>query len=84
MEAFEYIVKLSLEQAGYSVTSNVKFPVSRRTQGAGGKEKQTHGYEIHGCILDTTVKKVRLCLTTLCACGHFTLGRVPRMRHLRN
>ena len=46
MEAFEHIVKLSFEQAGYSVTSNVKFPVRRRTQKAGDKEKQTHGYEI--------------------------------------
>lgn len=46
MEAFEHIVKLALEQDGYLVTSNVKFPVRRRTRKAGKKEKQTHGYEV--------------------------------------
>lgn len=46
MEAFEHIVKLALEQDGYLVTSNVKFPVQRRTRKADRKEKQTHGYEV--------------------------------------
>jgi len=34
MEAFEHVVKVFLEAKGYVVTSNVKFPVRRKTKKA--------------------------------------------------
>ena len=46
MEAFEHIVKVFLEAEGYVVTSNVKFPVRRKTKKARYDEYQTHGYEV--------------------------------------
>lgn len=46
MEAFEYIVKVFLEDQGYVVTGNVKFPVRRKTRKAAHEEYQTHGYEV--------------------------------------
>ena len=46
MEAFEHIVKVFLESQGYVVTTNVKFPVKRRTKKANYEEYQTHGYEV--------------------------------------
>lgn len=46
MEAFEHIVKVFLESQGYVVTTNVKFPVKRRTKKASYEEYQTHGYEV--------------------------------------
>ena len=46
MEAFEHIVKVFLESQGYVVTTNVKFPVKRKTKKASYEEYQTHGYEV--------------------------------------
>lgn len=46
MEAFEHIVKVFLEGEGYAVTSNMKFPVTRKTKKAKYDEFQTHGYEV--------------------------------------
>jgi hypothetical protein len=46
MEAFEHIVKVFLESQGYVVTTNIKFPVQRRTKKAIYEEYQTHGYEV--------------------------------------
>ena len=46
MEAFEHIVKVFLESQGYIVTTNVKFPVRRKTKKAKYGEYQTHGYEV--------------------------------------
>lgn len=46
MEAFEHLVKVYLEAQGYVVTSNVKFPVKKKTKKTSYDEYQTHGYEI--------------------------------------
>jgi len=46
MEAFEHVVKVYLESQGYVVTTNVKFPVRRRTRKVALEEYQTHGYEV--------------------------------------
>ena len=46
MEAFEHVVKVHLEVQGYVVTTNVKFPVRRKTLKAAREEHQTHGYEV--------------------------------------
>lgn len=46
MEAFEHIVKVFLESKGYIVTTNVKFPVKRRTRKKSRIEYQVHGYEV--------------------------------------
>jgi len=46
MEAFEHIVKVMLEAEGYVVTSNVKFPIRKRTKRKVRAEYQTHGYEM--------------------------------------
>ena len=46
MEAFEHIVKVFLETQGYVVTTNVKFPVKRKTKKTNYEEYQTHGYEV--------------------------------------
>lgn len=46
MEAFEQVVKVFLEAKGYVVTSNVKFPVRRKTKKVKYDEYQTHGYEV--------------------------------------
>ena len=46
MEAFEQVVKVFLEAKGYVVTSNVKFPVRRKTKKVRYDEYQTHGYEV--------------------------------------
>ena len=43
MEAFEHLVKVMLESQGYVVTTNVKFPVRRKTKNG---QYQTHGYEV--------------------------------------
>ena len=46
MEGFEHVVKVMLERKGYVVTSNVKFPVRRKTRKKEREEYQTHGYEV--------------------------------------
>ncbi len=46
MEAFEHIVKVYLETQGYTVSSNVKFPVPLLTNKRTRREVQTHGYEV--------------------------------------
>jgi hypothetical protein len=46
VEAFEQVVKVFLEAKGYIVTSNVKFPVRRKTKKVRYDEYQTHGYEV--------------------------------------
>jgi hypothetical protein len=46
MEGFEHLVKVALEAEGYVVTSNLKFPVRRRTSKQAYDEHQTHGYEV--------------------------------------
>jgi hypothetical protein len=46
VEAFEQVVKVFLEAKGYVVTSNVKFPVRRKTKRVKYDEYQTHGYEV--------------------------------------
>jgi len=46
VEAFEQVVKVFLEAKGYVVTSNVKFPVRRKTKKVKYDEYQTHGYEV--------------------------------------
>lgn len=62
MEAFEHVVKVYLEDQGYVVTSNVKFPIRRRTRKVAVEEYQTHGYEVdivaakHGSLLLGFVK----------------------------
>ena len=45
MEGYEHLVKVSLEAEGLIVSSNLKFPVTKKTRKSGG-EKQTHGYEV--------------------------------------
>lgn len=46
MEAFEHIAKVSLEAEDFVVTSNLKFPVRRRTGKKAREEYQEHGYEV--------------------------------------
>jgi hypothetical protein len=46
MEAFEQVVKVFLEDKNYIVTTNVKFPIRRKTRKAIHEEYQTHGYEV--------------------------------------
>ena len=46
MEAFEHVVKVFLEDQGYVVTNNVKFPIRRKTAKAKYVEYQIHGYEV--------------------------------------
>jgi len=46
VEAFEQVVKVFLEAKDYVVTSNVKFPVRRKTKKVKYDEYQTHGYEV--------------------------------------
>lgn len=46
MESFEHVCKVALEAEGFVVTTNVKFPVRRRTRRADRDEFQTHGYEV--------------------------------------
>jgi hypothetical protein len=46
MQAYEHICKIAMEQEGFVVTSNVKFPVKRKTRKEDYEEYQTHGYEI--------------------------------------
>lgn len=46
MESFEHVCKVALEAEGFVVTTNVKFPVTRRTKKASRAEFQTHGYEV--------------------------------------
>ena len=46
MEAFEHIVKVFLETQGFVVTTNLKFPVRRKTRKRERDEYQEHGYEI--------------------------------------
>lgn len=46
MESFEQVCKVVLENEGYAVSGNVKFPIARRTRKAEYEEFQTHGYEV--------------------------------------
>jgi hypothetical protein len=46
MESFEHLVKVALESENLIVTTNLKFPVTRRTQKKAKQENQTHGYEV--------------------------------------
>ena len=46
MEAFEHVAKVFLESQGYAVSTNVKFPVRRRTKKQAYEEYQEHGYEV--------------------------------------
>lgn len=46
MEAFEHVAKVFLETQGYAVSTNVKFPVRRRTRKKAYAEYQVHGYEV--------------------------------------
>lgn len=46
MEGFEHVVKVALEAERLIVTSNLKFPVRRRTRKSNHEEYQTHGYEV--------------------------------------
>ena len=46
MEAFEHVAKVYLESRGYAVSTNVKFPVRRRTKKQAYEEYQEHGYEV--------------------------------------
>ncbi|MBI5287949.1 MAG: hypothetical protein HY873_03130 [Chloroflexi bacterium] len=46
MEAFEHIVKVFVEGEGYAVTTNLKFPVRRKTRKTTYDEWQEHGYEV--------------------------------------
>jgi hypothetical protein len=46
MEAFEHVAKVFLESRGYAVSTNVKFPVRRRTKKLAYEEYQEHGYEV--------------------------------------
>jgi hypothetical protein len=46
VESFEHVCKVALEAEGFVVTTNVKFPVTRRTKKASRVEFQTHGYEV--------------------------------------
>ena len=46
MEAFEHVAKVFLESQGYAVSTNVKFPVRRRTRKQAYEEYQEHGYEV--------------------------------------
>ena len=46
MEGFEHVVKVAMELENLIVTSNMKFPVSKRTRKKDREETQTHGYEI--------------------------------------
>ena len=46
MESFEHVCKVALEAEGFVVTTNVKFPVTRRTKKVSRAEFQTHGYEV--------------------------------------
>ncbi len=46
MEAFEHVAKVFLESQGYAVSTNVKFPVRRRTKKLAYEEYQEHGYEV--------------------------------------
>ena len=46
MEAFEHVAKVFLESKGYAVSTNVKFPIRRRTKKQAYEEYQEHGYEV--------------------------------------
>lgn len=46
MQSFEHLCKVALEAEDFVVTSNVKFPVRRRTKKKSHAEYQTHGYEV--------------------------------------
>ena len=46
MEGFEQFVAVALSSEGYIVSSNLKFPVARRTKKQGYAEVQEHGYEV--------------------------------------
>lgn len=46
MQSFEHICKVALEADGFVVTSNIKFPVQRKTKKTNRDESQIHGYEI--------------------------------------
>lgn len=46
VESFEQVAKVFYEARGYVVTSNVKFPVRKRTRRVAYAEFQEHGYEI--------------------------------------
>jgi hypothetical protein len=46
MEAFEHVVKILVESQGFVASTNVKFPVRRKTQKKAHDEFQTHGYEM--------------------------------------
>jgi hypothetical protein len=46
MEAFEHVARVFLETQGYAVSTNVKFPVRRRTKKRAYEEYQEHGYEV--------------------------------------
>lgn len=46
MESFEHLCKVALAAEKFVVTSNVKFPVRRRTKKTSREEYQTHGYEV--------------------------------------
>lgn len=46
MEAFEHIAKVFLETQGYAVSTNMKFPIRRRTKKRAREEYQEHGYEV--------------------------------------
>lgn len=46
MEGFEHLVKVALESEDLIVSSNLKFPVAKKTLKKGHNEIQTHGYEI--------------------------------------
>jgi hypothetical protein len=46
VEGFEHLVKVALESENLIVSSNLKFPVAKKTKKKGGREIQTHGYEI--------------------------------------
>jgi hypothetical protein len=46
MEAFEHLAKVALEAEGFLVTSNLKFPLRRRTKKRTRQESQVHGYEV--------------------------------------
>ncbi len=48
MESFEHLVKVFLESQcqQYVVTTNVKFPIRKKTRKVEREEYQTHGHEV--------------------------------------
>lgn len=46
MQSFEHVCKVSLESENFIVTSNVKFPVRRKTRRKDREQYQTNGFEV--------------------------------------